>query len=154
MLDILVVNPYQSMEVIRRNGNKMNYKNKNIIVIGGSSGIGRGIASSYIDKGANVCITGTRDSINDYDEEISENIKKCIYKKLDLSEHENLEKLSLPFNDINTLVCSQGIVAYNQKEFEMETFKKVVDLNLNSVMASCTFFHQNLSNVCLFQTYF
>ena len=145
MLDILVVNPYQSMEVIRRNGNKMNYKNKNIIVIGGSSGIGRGIASSYIDKGANVCITGTRDSINDYDEEISENIKKCIYKKLDLSEHENLEKLSLPFNDINTLVCSQGIVAYNQKEFEMETFKKVVDLNLNSVMASCTFFHQNLS---------
>ena len=102
MLDILVVNPYQSMEVIRRNGNKMNYKNKNIIVIGGSSGIGRGIASSYIDKGANVCITGTRDSINDYDEEISENIKKCIYKKLDLSEHENLEKLSLPFNDINT----------------------------------------------------
>ena len=145
MLDILVVNPYQSMEVIRRNGNKMNYKNKNIIVIGGSSGIGRGIASSYIDKGANVCITGTRDSINDYDEEISDNIKKCIYKKLDLSEHENLEKLSLPFNDINTLVCSQGIVAYNQKEFEMETFKKVVDLNLNSVTASCTFFHQNLS---------
>ena len=145
MLGILAVNPYQSMEVIRRNGNKMNYKNKNIIVIGGSSGIGRGIASSYIDKGANVCITGTRDSINDYDEEISENIKKCIYKKLDLFEQENLEKLSLPFNDINTLVCSQGIVAYDQKEFEMETFKKVVDLNLNSVMASCTFFHQNLS---------
>ena len=103
MLDILVVNLYQSMEVIRRNGNKMNYKNKNIIVIGGSSGIGRGIASSYIDKGANVCITGTRDSINDYDEEISDNIKKCIYKKLDLSEH------------------------------------------VNSVMGSCTFFHQNLS---------
>lgn len=145
MLGILAVNPYQSMEVIRRNGNKMNYKNKNIIVIGGSSGIGRGIASSYIDKGANVCITGTRDSINDYDEEISDNIKKCIYKKLDLFEQENLEKLSLPFNDINTLVCSQGIVAYDQKEFEMETFKKVVDLNLNSVMASCTFFHQNLS---------
>ena len=57
----------------------------------------------------------------------------------------NLEKLSLPFNDINTLVCSQGIVAYDQKEFEMDTFKKVVDLNLNSVMASCTFFHKNLS---------
>ena len=27
----------------------------------------------------------------------------------------------------------------------METFKKVIDLNLNSVMASCTFFQQNLS---------
>ena len=63
----------------------------------------------------------------------------------DRSNHDSLEKLSLPFEDINTLVCSQGIVAYDQKEFEMETFKKVIDLNLNSVMASCTFFHQNLS---------
>ena len=59
------------MVVILHNGNKMNFENKNIIVIGGSSGIGRGIASSYIEKGANVCITGTRDEINDYDEELS-----------------------------------------------------------------------------------
>ena len=27
----------------------------------------------------------------------------------------------------------------------MKTFKKVIDLNLNSVMASCTFFHKSLS---------
>jgi 3-oxoacyl-[acyl-carrier protein] reductase len=145
MLVILAANHYQLMAVIRHNGNKMNFENKNIIIIGGSSGIGRGIASSYIDKGANVCITGTRDKIDDYDEEISENIKKCIYQKLDLSNHDNLQKLSLPFDDIDTLVCSQGIVAYDQKEFEMETFKKVIDLNLNSVMASCTFFQENLS---------
>ena len=31
------------------------------------------------------------------------------------------------------------------KEFEMKTFKKVVDLNLNSIMASCNFFHNKLS---------
>ena len=46
--------------------------------------------------------------------------------------------------DLHTLVCSQGIVAYDRKEFEMNTFKRVVDLNLNSVMASCSFFHENL----------
>ena len=63
-----------------------------------------------------------------------------------MNNHNNLEKLSLPFEDISTLVCSQGIVAYDQKEFEMEIFKKVIDLNLNSVMASCTFFQENLSN--------
>ena len=94
------------MVVILHKVNKMNFENKNIIVIGGSSGIGRGIASSYIEKGANVCITGTRDKINDYDEEISENIKKCTYQKLDLSNHDNLGELSLPFDDINTLVLS------------------------------------------------
>ena len=122
----------------------MNFESKNIIIIGGSSGIGRGIASSFIDKGANVCITGTRQNIEDYEEDITENIKKCIYRKLDLSDDKNLQNLSLPFEDVHTLVCSQGIVAYDRKEFEMDTFKRVVDLNLNSVMASCSFFHENL----------
>ena len=122
----------------------MNFESKNIVVIGGSSGIGRGIASSFIEKGADVCITGTRDSITDYDEEVTENIKKCVYRKLDLSETDNLKKLSLPFDNIHTLVCSQGIVAYDRKEFEIDTFKKIIDLNLNSVMASCSFFHENL----------
>ena len=122
----------------------MNFESKNIIIIGGSSGIGRGIASSFIDKGANVCITGTRENIEDYEGDITENIKKCIYRKLDLSDDKNLQNLSLPFEDVHTLVCSQGIVAYDRKEFEMNTFKRVVDLNLNSVMASCSFFHENL----------
>ena len=122
----------------------MNFKSKNIVIIGGSSGIGRGIASSFIDKGASVCITGTRDNLEDYDEDISDNIKKCIYRKLNLSDDRNLKNLSLPFDDIHTLVCSQGIVAYDRKEFEMDTFKSVINLNLNSVMASCTFFHENL----------
>lgn len=122
----------------------MNFESKNIIIIGGSSGIGRGIASSFIDKGANVCITGTRQNIEDYEEDITENIKKCIYRKLDLSDDKNLQNLSLPFEDVHTLVCSQGIVAYDRKEFEMDTFKRVIDLNLNSVMASCSFFHENL----------
>ena len=122
----------------------MNFESKNIIIIGGSSGIGRGIASSFIDKGAIVCITGTRENIEDYEGDITENIKKCIYRKLDLSDDKNLQNLSLPFEDVHTLVCSQGIVAYDRKEFEMDTFKRVVDLNLNSVMASCSFFHENL----------
>ena len=63
----------------------MNYKNKIIIVIGGSSGIGRGIASSYIDKGANVCITGTRDSINDYNEELYKGVNGYKFVKEDLN---------------------------------------------------------------------
>ena len=121
------------------------FDNKNILVIGGSSGIGRGIAESFIKYNANVCITGTRDSIEDYEERISQNIEKCNYQKLDLSNHDNLNNLDLPFNDLDHLICSQGIVAYKRKEFEMDTFKKVIDLNLNSIMASCLFFHQQLA---------
>ena len=46
----------------------LNFENKNILVIGGSSGIGRGIAESFIKYKANVAITGTKSSIEDYDE--------------------------------------------------------------------------------------
>ena len=85
------------MAVILHNNIKMDFKNKNILVIGGSSGIGRGIADCFKKYNANVCITGTRESINDYEEDISKNISKCEYRKLDLSNHENLKDLKLPF---------------------------------------------------------
>ena len=123
----------------------IDFNKKNVLVIGGSSGIGRGIAESFVNYNANVCITGTRDSINDYEENISKNIEKCNYQQLDLSNHDNLKKIDLPFNNLDHLICSQGIVAYKRKEFEMDTFKKVVDLNLNSIMASCSFFQEKLS---------
>ena len=123
----------------------IDFNKKNILVIGGSSGIGRGIAEWFVNYNANVCITGTRDSINDYEENISKNIEKCNYQQLDLSNHDNLKKIDLPFNNLDHLICSQGIVAYKRKEFEMDTFKKVVDLNLNSIMASCSFFQEKLS---------
>jgi 3-oxoacyl-[acyl-carrier protein] reductase len=123
----------------------MNFEKKNILVIGGSSGIGRGIADCFVNYGAKVCITGTKESLNDYDDDISENISKCDYRKLDLSDHNNLDNFDLPFKSIDHLICSQGIVAYKRKEFELDTFKKVVDLNLNSIMASCTVFHKQLS---------
>jgi len=123
----------------------IDFNKKNVLVIGGSSGIGRGIAESFVSYNANVCITGTRSSINDYEENISKNIEKCKYRKLDLSDHDNLKKIDLPFNNLDHLICSQGIVAYKRKEFEMNTFKKVVDLNLNSIMASCSFFQEKLS---------
>ena len=123
----------------------IDFNKKNVLVIGGSSGIGRGIAESFINYNANVCITGTRNSINDYEENISKNIEKCNYQQLDLSNHDNLKKIDLPFNNLDHLICSQGIVAYKRKEFEMDTFKKVVDLNLNSIMASCSFFQEKLS---------
>ncbi len=144
MQDILVVNRFLLMVAIQLN-NFMEFENKNILVVGGSSGIGRGIAGCFISNGANVCVTGTKESLDDYDEVINENISKCDYRKLDLSNHDNLNNLDIPFNNIDHLICSQGIVAYKRKEFELDTFKKVVDLNLNSIMASCLFFHEQIS---------
>ena len=43
----------------------INFDNKNVLVIGGSSGIGRGIADTFISYKANVCITGTKPKITE-----------------------------------------------------------------------------------------
>ena len=63
----------------------MNFDSKNILVIGGSSGIGRGIAKCFSEKGADVCITGTKDSIDQYEEDLDEVTKSCHNRALDLS---------------------------------------------------------------------
>ncbi len=42
------------------------------------------------------------------------------------------------------LVLSQGIVLYGRREFEISGFKRIIDVNLNSLMACCLKFHDLL----------
>ena len=63
------------------------YSNTDILVTGGTSGIGKAIAEAYLASGANVTITGTRSSKEDY-----QNIpKELSYIKLNLEDKENID---------------------------------------------------------------
>ena len=114
----------------------MEFNNKRILVIGGSSGIGRGIAKCFIDLGAQVSITGTKKSVRDYGLEDTVSLSSE-YIQLNLLEPQILNNLVLPFDALDVLICSQGIVQYKRKEFEMEVFREVLELNLTSMMACC-----------------
>ena len=46
---------------------------------------------------------------------------------------------------LDVLVLSQGTVIYNRGEFEMPGFTKVIDVNLNSLMACAAKFHPMLA---------
>ena len=52
--------------------------------------------------------------------------------------------LAAEFESLDILVSSVGIVAYGGEEYEIETFRKVVDVNLNGVMHLCTCFRDLL----------
>ena len=47
-----------------------NYRGAQVLVTGGTSGIGAGIAAAYRDAGAEVTITGTRRSAAEYTEDL------------------------------------------------------------------------------------
>ena len=76
------------------------YSNVNILVTGGTSGIGKAISEAYLASGANVTITGTKSSIEDY-EDIS---KEFSYLKLNLEDKTNIDEIKKSIKKLDILI--------------------------------------------------
>jgi 3-oxoacyl-[acyl-carrier protein] reductase len=114
-----------------------------VVVIGGSSGIGLGIARRFADFGAAVTITGTRRSAADYDN--AAGLDGLVYQQLDVTDDGGVAALASKVDDCRVLVCSQGIVVYGRREYELETFRRVLEVNLAGSMSCCQSFHPALA---------
>lgn len=117
---------------------------RNALVVGGSSGIGNSIAQLFRAQGASVHIWGTRAGADDYAVEEGSDLEGLGYSKADISDPASIDSAAAGNGDLDILVLSQGAVKYRRKEFEIETFRHVVDVNLNSVMHCCTRFYPML----------
>jgi len=115
--------------------NELDFTGKNVLVVGGSSGIGNGIAQAFLQRGAAVHVWGTRASVSDYADSTDSNLKGLHYAQVDVSDSANIERCELPFNRLDVLVQAQGTVLYDRQEFKVPGFKKVLDINLTSLMA-------------------
>ncbi|MFZ3034176.1 MAG: SDR family oxidoreductase [Parvibaculum sp.] len=124
---------------------ELNFSGKTVLVVGGSSGIGNGIAQAFKDKGAVVYVWGTRPKSSDYAGAEGSDLTGLNYSCMDVSDFEAIEKYDVPFADLDVLVLSQGTVIYQRGEFEMGGFQKVIDVNLNSLMACALKFHDMLA---------
>ncbi|MGA9917609.1 MAG: SDR family NAD(P)-dependent oxidoreductase, partial [Paraburkholderia sp.] len=109
--------------------NELDFTGKNVLVVGGSSGIGNGIAQAFLQRGATVHVWGTRASVSDYGDSIDSNLKGLHYAQVDVSESANIERCELPFDRLDVLVQAQGTVLYDRQEFKTPGFKKVLDIN-------------------------
>jgi 3-oxoacyl-[acyl-carrier protein] reductase len=123
--------------------NEIDFSGRNVLVVGGSSGIGNGIARTFRDHGAAVYVCGTRPSAQDYADEDSD-FTGLTYFHWDVSNEDAVNELKPPFDRLDVLVLSQGAVIYSQGEFQMAGFRRVVDVNLVSVMSCCVKFHEML----------
>lgn len=115
---------------------ELDFSGKRVLVVGGSSGIGNGVAQAFRARGAEVHAWGTREAA-DYRAADGSDLTGLHYARVDVSDFGAVERQPLPFETLDVLVTCQGAVAYSRKEFEIETFRKVVDINLTSVMACC-----------------
>ncbi len=124
--------------------NELDFAGRQVLVIGGSSGIGNGIAQAFRAKGAQVAVCGTRPSPTDYSREEGSDLAGLAYAQLDVSDAQAIESFRPSFARLDVLVLAQGAVLYRRGEFEMAGFRKVVEVNLMSLMACATRFHAML----------
>ena len=125
--------------------NLLDFSGKTALVVGGSSGIGNGIAQAFRRHGADVHVWGTRARAEDYTREEGSDLTGLGYSCVDVSDFEAIKANVPAFATLDVLVLAQGAVLYRRAEFEMEGFQKVMDVNLNSLMACAGKFHPLLA---------
>jgi 3-oxoacyl-[acyl-carrier protein] reductase len=107
----------------------LNFEGKQVLVCGGSDGIGYGVACAFHQLGAAVSITGTKGR-GDYDKEFYD----WGYYSLDLASAESVAALSEQVASIDTLVNCVGTVLWKQGEFERNGFEWVMAVNVTGAM--------------------
>jgi 3-oxoacyl-[acyl-carrier protein] reductase len=123
----------------------MDFTGKTVLVVGGSSGIGNGIAHAFGTRGASVHVWGTRASSADYDGTEGSDLSGLGYACVDVGDPDAIEAAPNPFDRLDVLVLCQGTVVYKRGEFEREGWDRVIAVNLDSLMHCCRRFRPQLA---------
>jgi NAD(P)-dependent dehydrogenase (short-subunit alcohol dehydrogenase family) len=110
------------------NAARYDYRGARVLVTGGTSGIGAGIAAAYRDAGADVTITGTRASAADYDGDL----RGFRYVPLELTDDAGIDALGASLRALDILVNNAGGNFAAQNEYLPEVFERALRVNLTS----------------------
>lgn len=122
------------------------FTGRRVLVVGGSSGIGNGIAHGFRQRGADVHVWGTRASAADYDPDDGSDLSGLGYSCVDVGDPDAIEAAPPPFDGLNVLILCQGTVVYRRGEFERPGWDRVMAVNLDSLMHIARKFRSQLSD--------
>lgn len=114
--------------------NDTDFTGKRVLVVGGSSRIGNGIAHGFRERGAEVHVWGTRANAADYDPADGSDLTGLGYTCVDAGDPDAIEAAAAPFDTLDVLVLCQGTVVYKRGEFERPGWDRVMAVNLDSLM--------------------
>lgn len=117
------------------------YRDAEVLVTGGSNGIGAAIAAAYKAAGANVVITGTRASSADYDGDLSD----YRYLQLQLTDNDQIDAVAAALPNLDILVNNAGANFALEDEYRPDIFEKSIQVNLLSAYRMALACHDRLA---------
>jgi 3-oxoacyl-[acyl-carrier protein] reductase len=104
------------------------FSGAHVLVTGGTSGIGAAAAALYRTAGADVTITGTRASADDY----SEDLAGYRYLQMDIENGESIDQTIASIERMDILVNSAGVAlpSLGLNEYDPDIFARAVNMLL------------------------
>ncbi|MBL8384616.1 MAG: SDR family oxidoreductase [Burkholderiales bacterium] len=123
----------------------LDFSDRTVLVVGGSSGIGNATAQAFRARGAMVHVWGTRAHAADYADSPDSDLAGLAYARVDVADGAQVAAAAAAIARLDVLVLAQGMVLYNRAEFDPQGFRRVVEVNLNSLMDCCLAFRPQLA---------
>lgn len=125
----------------------MDYKDKVVVVTGGTRGIGKGCVRIFVEAGAKVVLCSKNQSQSDSLVEELNALEKgeSFYIKCDVSKPEEIENLIKQtisrYGQLDCLINNAGWHPPHQPidDFSVADFRELLDLNLVSMFSACKF---------------
>ncbi|MDT0575877.1 SDR family oxidoreductase [Croceicoccus sp. F390] len=120
----------KGMTVAHRQDIHFDFSGKKVLVTGGTSGLGAGIANAFANSGAHVTITGTRAQAADYDADLD----RFDYRQLDVEDNASIDALADGIPALDVLVNNAGnsFFAAGLDEHDPDVFARAVQVHLNA----------------------
>ena len=109
-------------------GLQFDFGGAKVLVTGGSSGIGLGVARAFAEAGAEVTITGRRGSASEYDVDLS----GLGYHQAEMTDPDSLQALVASVEALDVLINNAGASLMAEDEWRPEVFAKALHLHLVS----------------------